>query len=91
MAVLGKPQPVQLVMGVIFRDAADLDKAASRLEAELGEIDLRSGSFDFDVTDYYGDEMGPGLKRVFLSFKNLFLFPFFLPLLFYFTKIINHN
>lgn len=71
MGVLGRPQPVQLVMGVIYRDEADLERAASGLTDELGEIDLRSAAFDFDVTDYYEEEMGTGLKRVFLSFKNL--------------------
>lgn len=71
MGVLGKPQPVQLVMGVIFRYDRDLDEVASRLTGEMGEIDARSEAFEFDVTDYYEDEMGPGLRRVFLSFKNL--------------------
>ena len=71
MGVLGRPQPVQLVMGVIFRDEAGLEEVVSRLESELGEIDARSEAFDFDVTHYYEDEMGPGLTRVFLSFKNL--------------------
>jgi hypothetical protein len=71
MGVLGIPQPVQLVMGVIFREEASLEEAVSRLECELGEIDARSEAFDFDVTDYYEDEMGPGLKRVFLIFKSL--------------------
>jgi hypothetical protein len=71
MGVLGKPQPVKLLMGVIFREEACLEDVTSKLEGELGEIDLRSEAFDFDVTDYYEDEMGPGLKRVFLSFKNL--------------------
>lgn len=71
MGVLGPPQPVQLVMGVIFREEAVLEEASSRLAGGLGEVDGRSEVFDFDVTDYYEDEMGPGLKRVFLSFKNL--------------------
>ncbi|MGD9140953.1 MAG: DUF4416 family protein [bacterium] len=71
MGFLGRPQPVQLVMGVIYGDEGFLEEAATGLAGELGEIDLRSEAFEFDVTDYYQDEMGPGLKRVFLSFKNL--------------------
>jgi hypothetical protein len=71
MGVFGRPQPVQLVIGIIYRDEADLKTITSRLAGELGEIDLRSEVFDFDVTDYYEQEMGTGLKRVFLSFKNL--------------------
>ena len=71
MGTLGEPQPVKLVMGVIYRDEAALDQVESRLAGEVGEVDARSAPFDFDVTDYYEDEMGSGLKRVFLSFKNL--------------------
>ncbi len=71
MGVLRGPQPVNLVMGVIYRDEAALRAAESRLAHDLGPIDARSRAYDFDVTDYYEDEMGPGLKRVFLSFAGL--------------------
>jgi hypothetical protein len=41
------------------------------LEKRLSPIELRSAAFDFDVTDYYGTEMGPGLKRVIYAFRDL--------------------
>jgi len=42
-----------------------------RLEERFGPIELRSSVFPFSATDYYEKEMGPGLKRVFLSFERL--------------------
>lgn len=71
MGTLGRPQPVQAVMGVIYADGEDLAPLESRLAAELGEIDARSEAFDFDATDYYEEEMGAGLKRIFYGFKDL--------------------
>jgi len=58
-------------MGVIYGDGEDLAPLESRLTAELGEIDARSEAFDFDATDYYEQEMGPGLRRLFYGFKDL--------------------
>ena len=71
MGTLRAPQPVQPVMGVIYGDGENLAPLESRLAAELGEIDARSEAFDFDATDYYEQEMGPGLKRIFYGFKHL--------------------
>jgi hypothetical protein len=71
MGAPGTPQPVQLVMGVIYGDETDLVPLESRLAEEVGEIEARSAAFDFDATDYYEDEMGPHLKRVFYGFRNL--------------------
>lgn len=71
MGVPGRPQPVGLVMGVIYGTGAALAQLEARLAEEFGEIDARSDVFDFDVTEYYQGEMGPGLKRRFYGFKNL--------------------
>jgi hypothetical protein len=66
-----EPGPVQLVMGIIYGREEFLGEAQSRLAGEFGPIEITSPRFDFDVTDYYAPEMGPGLKRVFAGFKNL--------------------
>jgi hypothetical protein len=65
------PQKVQLVLGVICADAGLLDRLEETLEMRLGPIESRSDAFEFDETDYYGDEMGEGLKRIFYSFSGL--------------------
>jgi hypothetical protein len=71
MADLKPPRPVGLLVGVIFSDEGLLPPLEAELEWQLGPIELRSPCFDFEITDYYRDEMGADLKRVFYSFKNL--------------------
>jgi hypothetical protein len=63
--------PVKLVCGLIFGEASFYDRAVSLLIEARGPVDLASAAFDFDLTDYYEAEMGPGLKRRFLSFARL--------------------
>lgn len=41
------------------------------LEDKFGEIDIISPSIPFSFTDYYNSEMGEGIERFFISFKNL--------------------
>jgi hypothetical protein len=71
MGLLVRPQPVALIMGVLYGDEVLTGWLEPELESEFGEIDARSEPFDFDVTDYYESEMGPGLKRRFYGFKEL--------------------
>jgi hypothetical protein len=63
--------PVKLVCGVIFRDGAPYEDVKRRLVEEWGPVDLESQAFDFDLTDYYEPEMGPDLRRRFMSFETL--------------------
>ena len=46
------------------------DLAESELERLYRPVDLRSSILDFDYTDYYEPEMGPDLKRKFISFQK---------------------
>jgi len=71
MAKVGRPQPVQVIAGVIFRDYSLLDRVESELTQSVGVVDARSQVYDFDVSDYYRDEMGDNLKRIFYSFRDL--------------------
>lgn len=66
-----EPEPVKLIVGVITGRPELVDWAAERLEARHGSIDLRSSVLDFDFTRYYEGEMGGGLKRAFLGFRDL--------------------
>ena len=63
--------PVKLVCGVIYKEEAVYVEVRRRLEAEWGRADLESPAFAFDLTDYYEAEMGPGLRRRFMSFERL--------------------
>ncbi len=62
---------VKLMAGVIFSNRDLLEAAALALTEPYGSIDRRSPVFPFNLTDYYEKQMGPGLKRTFLSFEEL--------------------
>jgi hypothetical protein len=71
LAEMKSPRYVELLMGVIIADPALLEPLEADLEAEVGRVETRSEVFDFDITDYYREEMGEGLKRVFYAFEDL--------------------
>lgn len=48
-----------------------VERAKIALKAAYGEIDAESEVYPFDYTDYYREEMGYGLQKLFISFKSL--------------------
>jgi hypothetical protein len=66
-----KPLPVKLFCGIICSDPLLIEKAVLLMEKRLGKTDLCSDLMDFDKTSYYAEEMGEGLKKRFVSFRNL--------------------
>ncbi len=63
--------PAKLIVGLIAGETTIFEKTESALVALYGPVDIRSPLFPFDLTDYYEAEMGPNLRRRFLSFANL--------------------
>ena len=63
--------PAKLICGMISGREEAFRMGEERLVECFGPIDLRSPLFPFAVTDYYEKELGPALKRVFLSFERL--------------------
>lgn len=63
---------VKLICAVTFAPDADLDDVVNSLEGAFGLIDGRSGTIDFNHTDYYTEEMGSNLKKFLLSFEHPF-------------------
>jgi hypothetical protein len=63
--------PVKLVCGVIYKEEALYEEVRDRLIGEWGPLDRESSAFAFDFTDYYEPEMGPNLKRRFMSSAGL--------------------
>ncbi len=63
--------PVIPVMSVI--SSADKLKMEAKLilESHFGRIDLSSGLYPFDLSDYYEEEMGEELTRQWFSFEVL--------------------
>jgi len=62
---------VKLFCGIIFNDRAVADRAILLLEKKFGSIDFVSLVFPFDKTVFYAEEMGAGLRRIFISFRRL--------------------
>ncbi|MFH1791485.1 MAG: DUF4416 family protein [Candidatus Omnitrophota bacterium] len=62
---------VKLITGVLSGDAGLFGGAARCLERKYGPVDMESSVMPFAETDYYEDELGKGLLRVFFSFRDL--------------------
>lgn len=67
----GTSPKAKLIAGITYSDEQRYDRARATLEAEFGEIEKESEAFPFDFTDYYAQEMGPGLKKRFIAFREL--------------------
>lgn len=71
----GRPaeaEPVKYLAAILMqRDLDTFDELFPALESLLGAIDYRGTAHKFDVSDYYEDEMGPGLVRLLVSFEPL--------------------
>jgi hypothetical protein len=65
------PQAVKYFIGALFSDKDRLENAKQVWVNRIGEIDMESKSFPFDVTDYYEAEMGTPIFRQFFSFASL--------------------
>jgi hypothetical protein len=63
--------PVKPLCGLIASSDEAFRAAEEGMVGLLGPVEARSPRFVFDATDYYARDMGPGLARVFLSFRRL--------------------
>jgi hypothetical protein len=65
------PDPVKLLVAIIWADAEARESAISLMTASWGEIDFIGPDRPFDATTYYVPEMGPTLHRRLVSFASL--------------------
>lgn len=65
------PPLVKLVCGILYRDDVWVEPCLRDLAERFGEMDFRSSALPFEYTDYYYEEMGKPLFRVFVSFLHL--------------------
>lgn len=65
------PPPAKLVCGLLYKEERWREQALSDLRTEFGASDLVSEVLPFRYTDYYFEEMGSPLFRVFISFEKL--------------------
>lgn len=71
MGEIQKTLPVKLIFGFIFKDEDYFIKATKIISARFGPIEFISPAINFIHTDYYQNEFGLGLKRKFISLKDL--------------------
>jgi len=71
MGKIARIKPVKLIAGFIYRQDHPLKKAEGMLLKKFGQFDFKSKPIPFDMTDYYREEFGTGLRRVFVSFRKL--------------------
>ena len=71
MGAIRDVELVKMFCGIIAVDEETVAAAKKELGEQIGKIDLESDVVPFDFTDYYRDEMGDGLVRQFVSFKEL--------------------
>jgi len=71
MGLSKKPANVKLIVGMLAKDKRLFKDAERLFIRDFGRVDYRSPVIDFNYTDYYKEEMGSPLKRIFISFKKL--------------------
>lgn len=73
MGEIGRPKPVNLIIGILSGVYDLFAQVGETLEAYFGKSDLRSAIQPFHYTTYYNVEMGEGIMRQFLSFEKLIM------------------
>src|SRR5262245_50342998 len=71
MAAPTPVEPAKLFAPVLWSDANFLTAACAAMNQRWGKIDFTGPDHPFDVTDYYGDEMGLNLQRRLVFFEAL--------------------
>ncbi|MFH1245492.1 MAG: DUF4416 family protein [Candidatus Omnitrophota bacterium] len=63
--------PVKFIIGVLFSAEDVLPQVKVYLQKRFGPFDFQSAVLPFNYTAYYDDQMGPDLRRQFLSVERL--------------------
>lgn len=66
-----EPQPVKLIIGFLYHELRQFRIAQGLLEEHFGNVDYQSKEYFFDMTDYYDEELGKPVFRVFCSYERL--------------------
>lgn len=74
MSTPTEPDRVKLIVASTYKETRILDQTMDLISENYGKIDFIGDEYNFDFTDYYADEMGAGLKKRILSFREL-IFP----------------
>ena len=73
MGKIQKHLPVKLISAVTYHKKFDIHPIIKEMEDLYSSVDMKSEPYDFTkFTSYYGQEMGEGLLKIFVSFVDLF-------------------
>ncbi len=64
-------EPVKFFAAILYSDKLLLERARESLRLIHGQEDYISPSVAFDHTDFYVEEMGGPLERIFISYRKL--------------------
>lgn len=70
MGIAKLPGKVKLFSGIMYSSDSVLAEAVKKMEELFGSIELRSRAFEFDFTDYYTEEMGKNILKIFAVFRE---------------------
>lgn len=71
MARVRDIKPVKPICGITFAHSVGLEDILEALVGVMGREEERSEVFEFDHTTYYAEEMGEGLRKVFVGFRGV--------------------
>jgi hypothetical protein len=64
------PSPVKIFVAITFNCRADIDRVLTLVDSKFGSREDILGPISFDWTEYYSDEMGSGLLKYYIIYKN---------------------
>ncbi|HIC92285.1 MAG TPA: DUF4416 family protein, partial [Syntrophaceae bacterium] len=71
MSKPSEPKPAKLIASLFTADLSIVNETLKRLREHWGDTDYLSEIIPFNHTDYYAEEMGTPLMRMFVSFRKL--------------------
>jgi hypothetical protein len=71
MREIRSPIPVKLFIGMLSPDPALFAECTEMLSGEYGPVDYQSEIAPWTNSNFYQDEMGPGILRKFIFFERL--------------------
>lgn len=71
MGAPGEPRPAKIVVGILAASRETIEDTKSLLEARFDRVDLTSDLIPFTHSTYYAGEMGPSLRRLWVSHERL--------------------
>ena len=71
MGTINPPQKVKPFVGLLVSDFSLLNKCKEALEVYFGPSDMQSPIIPFSHSNYYNEEMGNKISRLWISFSQL--------------------